>query len=65
MGLSAAIFANKNNPELQSLLHRFLKKFEEKFGDIIPTWKGDLNMFKDVINDAEEIFGPLVTIQVD
>ena len=65
MGLSAAIFANKNNPELQSLLHKFLKKFEEKFIDIIPTWKGDLNMFKDAINDAEEIFGPLVTFQVD
>lgn len=65
MGLSAAIFANKNDPELQSLLQKFLHKFEEKFKDIIPTWKGDLTVFNDAVNDAEEIFGPLVTIQVN
>ncbi|MFX0014349.1 MAG: MFS transporter [Promethearchaeota archaeon] len=65
MGLSAAIFANKNDPELHGLLQRFLKTFEEKFKDIIPSWKGDMNAFKDAINDAEEIFGPLVTIQID
>ena len=64
MGLSAAIFSNKNDPELHGLLHKFLKTFEEKFKDIIPTWSGDLTLFHDAINDAEEIFGPLVTIQV-
>ncbi|MFX0125768.1 MAG: MFS transporter [Candidatus Hodarchaeota archaeon] len=65
MGLSAAIFSNKNDPELHGLLHQFLNTFEEKFKDIIPTWKGDLTIFHDAIEDAEEIFGPLVTIQVD
>ncbi|MFX1284010.1 MAG: MFS transporter [Promethearchaeota archaeon] len=65
MGLSAAIFANKNDPELHSLLQKFLQKFEEKFKAIIPTWSGDLSQFDDAINDAEEVFGPLVTIQVD
>lgn len=65
MGLSAAIFSNKNDPELQGLLHKFLSTFEEKFKDVIPTWSGDLTKFNDAINYAEEIFGPLVTIQVD
>jgi MFS family permease len=65
MGLSAAIFANKNDPELHGLLHQFLNTFEEKFKDIIPTWKGDLTLFRSAIDNAEEIFGPLVTIQVN
>ncbi|MHA2246690.1 MAG: hypothetical protein ACXADY_17235 [Candidatus Hodarchaeales archaeon] len=65
LGLSGAIFANKNDPELQILLNKFLTRFQEKYKDIIPSWKGDLSKFKDAVNDAEEIFGPLVTIQVD
>ncbi len=63
MGLSAAIFSNKNDPELHGLLHKFLNTFEEKFKEEIPTWRGDLSTFHDAIDDAEEIFGPLVTIQ--
>ena len=63
LGLSAAIFSNKNDPELHSLLHKFLSTFEEKFKDVIPSWSGDLSAFHDAIDDAEEIFGPLVTIQ--
>ncbi len=65
MGLSAAIFSNKNDPELHGLLHKFLNTFEERFKDIIPTWSGDLTIFHDAIEDAEVIFGPLVTIQVN
>ncbi len=63
MGLSAAVFSNKNDPELHGLLHKFLNTFEEKFKDVIPTWNGDLSTFHDAIDNAEEIFGPLVTIQ--
>ena len=65
MGLSAAIFSNKNDPELHRLLRQFLNTFEKKFKDVIPTWKGDITVFRDAVNDAEEIFGPLVTIQVN
>jgi len=65
LGLSAAIFSNKNDPELHRLLHQFLNTFEKKFKDVIPSWKGDITVFHDAINDAEEIFGPLVTIQVN
>ncbi|MFX1508338.1 MAG: hypothetical protein ACFFDC_19830 [Promethearchaeota archaeon] len=65
MGLSAAIFSNKNDPELHGLLHKFLISFEQKFKDVIPKWSGDLSIFSSAIDDAEEIFGPLVTIQVD
>ena len=65
MGLSAAIFSNKNDPELHRLLHQFLNTFEKKFKDVIPIWKGDITVFRDALNDAEEIFGPLVTIQVN
>ncbi|MFW9905280.1 MAG: MFS transporter [Candidatus Thorarchaeota archaeon] len=64
MGLSAAIFSNKNDPELHGLLHKFLTSFEQKFRDVIPTWSGDLTIFRSAIDDAEVIFGPLVTIEV-
>ena len=65
LGLSAAIFSNKNDPELHDLLHKFLTSFEQRFKDEIPTWSGDLSIFHDAIDDAEEIFGPLVTIEVN
>ncbi len=63
LGLSAAIFSNKNDPELQLLLKDFLTRFERRFSDQIANWRGNLDEFKDAINEAEEIFGPLITIQ--
>lgn len=64
-GISGAIFANKNDPELQSLLKKFIRRFEKKFSGKIISWKGNVGEFDDAIHDAENIFGPLVTIQVD
>ena len=61
-GISGAIFANKNDPELQGLLLKFITRFENKFSDKIISWKGNISEFDDAIHDAEEIFGPLVTI---
>lgn len=61
--LTAAIFANKNDPELQRLLSKFLLKFEEKYGDKITNWLGDTSDFMDSVNDAEEIFGHLISIR--
>ena len=60
--LTATIFANKNDPELQEMLTRFLKTFMEKYGEELKVWKGDINAFEKAIEDAEEIFGPLITI---
>ncbi|MHA1973997.1 MAG: MFS transporter [Candidatus Hodarchaeales archaeon] len=60
--LTAAIFSNKNDPELQKFLKKFLKRFQDRFYDEIKTWQGNLGVFKDAKIDAEEIFGPLVTI---
>jgi MFS family permease len=64
-GISGAIFANKNDPELQNLLKDFIERFEDKFSDKIISWNGNLREFDDAIHDAEDIFGPLVTIQVE
>jgi MFS family permease len=64
-GISAAIFSNKNDPELQGLLSTFLDRFQEKYRDVITSWTGNVNAFADAVNDAEEIFGPLVTIKDD
>ena len=61
-GISGAIFANKNDPELQGLLLKFITRFENKFSNKIISWKGNISEFDDAIHDAEEIFGPLVTI---
>jgi hypothetical protein len=60
--LTATIFSNKNDPELQIILSKFLDRFVNKYSEEIKAWKGDLTVFKDAIGDAEEIFGPLITI---
>ena len=61
--LTAAIFANKNDPELQRLLRKFLYQFQEKYGEKIKDWTGDTKEFLDSVNDAEEIFGHLISIK--
>ncbi len=63
-GISAAVFANKNDPELQKLVENFLDRFERKFLNQISTWTGRTNAFSEAINDAEEIFGPVSSIRV-
>ena len=60
--LTATIFANKNDPELQEILSRFLKRFMDKYAEELRSWKGDTNAFDNAVEDAEEIFGPLITI---
>lgn len=60
LGLSGAIFANKNDFELQKLLNLFMKGFEEEFRSEIINWKGNVSIFNSAKNDAEKIFGPLV-----
>jgi MFS family permease len=63
--LTATIFSNKNDPELQIILSKFLRRFVKKHSKTLKTWKGDINAFKDAVGDAEEIFGPLITISRD
>ena len=63
LGIIGAIFANKNDPELQGLLHKFLTRFEKRFSTKIESWTGNIREFDDAIHVAEDIFGPLVTIQ--
>lgn len=62
-GLTGAIFSNKNDPELQRLLKKFLLQFQEKYKEELPDWKGDISVFADSIDDAEEIFGHLISIK--
>ncbi|MHA2363043.1 MAG: MFS transporter [Candidatus Hodarchaeales archaeon] len=62
LGLSGAIFANKNDPELQTALNYFMKQFAIKFSSELKDWIGDVKIFEDAVNDAERVFGPLVTI---
>ena len=60
--LTATIFANKNDPELSIILSKFLKRFLAKYAEELKNWIGDIGIFEEAINDAEEIFGPLITI---
>ncbi len=62
-GISAAIFSNKNDLELQKLMTRFLKKFQQEFRDVLDSWDGNLKVFEKARQDAEEIFGPLVAMK--
>lgn len=62
-GISAAIFSNKNDLELQKLMTKFLNRFQQRFNDILDTWDGNLKAFDAAKGDAEEIFGPLVAMK--
>ena len=63
LGLTGAIFCNKNDPELLRLLKKFLQRFQDKYKDQIQSWQGNLNTFDNANNEAEEIFGHLITIK--
>jgi MFS family permease len=65
MGLVATIFSNKNDPELQKLLKKFLILFQIKYRDEIQNWDGNLNVFSEAVNDAVDIFGHLITIKTE
>ncbi|MFX0087278.1 MAG: MFS transporter [Candidatus Hodarchaeota archaeon] len=58
-GISAAIFSNKQDPELHTTLHEFLEKFCETYSDIYKTWNGSKSLFDGAIDIAEEVFGHL------
>ena len=60
--VTATIFANKNDPELSIILSKFLNRFLTKYEEELRNWNGEIGVFKDAIDDAEEIFGPLITI---
>ncbi len=34
----------------------------DKYAEELRIWKGDINAFNSAVEDAEEIFGPLITI---
>ena len=38
------------------------KRFLTKYAEELKDWNGDLSYFEDAVDDAEEIFGPLITI---
>ncbi|MFW9853546.1 MAG: hypothetical protein ACFFFG_00700 [Candidatus Thorarchaeota archaeon] len=61
-GLSGAVFSNKNDRELQKVLKRFLLRFESRFQKVLADWNGNIGVFNEAVNDAEEFFGPLVSI---
>jgi MFS family permease len=63
MGLISAIFSNKNDPELQKLLKKFLIQFQINFKNTLESWDGNLHVFSSAVADAEEIFGHLITIK--
>ncbi len=63
--ITAAIFSNKNDHELQVSLRKFLLKFHEKYETELVEWKGNLDAFKDAYVEAEQIFGPLITLSRD
>ncbi|MFX1285528.1 MAG: MFS transporter [Promethearchaeota archaeon] len=58
-GISAAIFSNKQDPELHSALREFLDQFCTKYEKILETWAGKRSLFDGAVDIAEEVFGHL------
>jgi len=58
-GISAAIFSNKQDPELHRTLKEFLEKFCMTYSEAYTNWNGDRSVFDGAVNIAEEIFGHL------
>ena len=58
-GISVAIFSNKTDPELYKTLNEFLRKFCNKYADILKDWGGTRSLFDGAVDIAEEVFGHL------
>ncbi|MFX1285179.1 MAG: hypothetical protein ACFFB5_16100 [Promethearchaeota archaeon] len=54
----AAIFADSTSTELRKKLNEFLTNFEERYAKTLPTWLGDLDIFKQDIEIIDEVFSP-------
>ncbi|MFX0014628.1 MAG: hypothetical protein ACFFB2_05735 [Promethearchaeota archaeon] len=52
----AAIFADSTSTELRKKLSEFLINFENKYAKTLPTWLGDLDVFKGDIETIDELF---------
>lgn len=42
--------------ELKSVLEKFTEKFEKRYAKVLETWDGDMNVFKDVDDIADDVF---------
>jgi MFS family permease len=58
-GISAAIFCNKQDPELKAILREFLRLFYNKYADTLENWDGSRDVFDGAVAIAEEVFGHL------
>jgi len=58
-GVSAAIFSNKQDPELQKALQEFLYKFHAQYSETLKSWNGTRSLFDGAVDIAEEVFGHL------
>ncbi len=58
-GLSAAIFSNKQDPELHTALRDFLNKFHTRYAGTLENWRGTRSLFDGAVDIAEEVFGYL------
>ncbi len=58
-GISAAIFSNKQDPELQTTLREFLEQFCTRYDKTLETWGGIKSLFDGAVDIAEKVFGHL------
>ena len=58
-GISAAIFSNKQDPELQTTLREFLEQFCTRYEKTLETWGGIKSLFDGAVDIAEKVFGHL------
>jgi hypothetical protein len=47
--------------ELKNVLKSFTQKFEDKYGDALESWDGNMNTFKDADSLADEVFSMPLT----
>ncbi|MFW9995962.1 MAG: MFS transporter [Candidatus Odinarchaeota archaeon] len=60
-GISAALFCNKQDPELQAALREFLTNFSLEFGERVKYWDGSSDAFDEAVDIAEKVFGHLAS----
>ncbi|MHA1973462.1 MAG: MFS transporter, partial [Candidatus Hodarchaeales archaeon] len=61
--IHGTIFANKMDPELHEKVTELINRFVSRFNDELNNWTGLTTTFSSAIEDAEDIFGPLIPSQ--
>ncbi len=55
-GFFVTLLANRETPEIRMKLREFVRRFQEKYGEILKRWSGDPGEFENVEKLVNEVF---------